>query len=102
MQHLSRLGLFIRQIAFHIWAKKHLRCWILIPALLFVVACDPLAPDPTRIVIVLTATPTRTPAPTRTPLPTETPTPEPPTEAPTATPWLCNEKTGQVVDLTFD
>src|SRR5436309_6631453 len=66
-----------------------------------IVACDPLAPDPTAIVIVLSPTPTRTPLPTPLPEPTETATPEPPTEVPTATPWICGEAQGQIVNLTF-
>src|SRR5437016_5349370 len=65
------------------------------------VACDPLAPDPTRIVIVLTSTATRTPVPTPVPLPTDPPSPQPPTETPTATPWICGTKQGQIVNMAF-
>jgi enterochelin esterase-like enzyme len=75
-------------------------CLLLLIASL-VVACDPLAPEPTAIVIVLTPTPTLTPPPTAIPEPTESPTPEPPTEVPTATPWVCGELKGQIVNLTF-
>jgi S-formylglutathione hydrolase FrmB len=76
-----------------------------IPLLLFLflfgVACDPLAPEPTRVVIVLTPTSTRTPLPTPEPTATSTGTPEPPTATPTATPFVCNQKQGQIVTLAL-
>ncbi len=78
-----------------------LKLLILLLASSLIAACDPLAPEPTPIVIVLSPTPTRTPLPTPLPEPTETPTPEIPTEIPTATPWVCGENQGQIVNLTF-
>jgi enterochelin esterase-like enzyme len=73
---------------------------------IFLLGCDPLAPEPTPIVIVLTATPTPVPTavPSATPTITPTPTPEP-TATPTfslPTPWVCNETKGRVLDLTFE
>ncbi|MCC7450558.1 MAG: hypothetical protein IT324_24295 [Anaerolineae bacterium] len=90
-------------------------------ALCFAAACDPLAPEPTRVVVVLTpmatdapATPTSaatdTPVATPEALATEatlatdaavTETPIPSTAIPTATQWVCNEKQGQIVDLQY-
>ncbi len=75
-------------------------CLLLVLACL-IVACDPLAPDPTRVVIILTPTSTPTPLPTPIPEPSDTPTPPPPTASPTATPWVCREKQGQLVNLSF-
>jgi enterochelin esterase-like enzyme len=75
-------------------------CLLLVLAYLFV-ACDPLAPDPTRVVVVLTSTATRTPVPTPVPLPSDPPSPEPPTVTPTATPWVCDAKQGQIVNMSF-
>ncbi len=66
-----------------------------------IVACEPLAPEPTPVVIVLSSTPTRPPIPTATPRPTDTSTPLPPSETPTATPWVCTETQGQVLTLSF-
>ena len=77
------------------------RLSLLLIAFLLAVACDPLAPDPTRVVIVLTPTPTRTPLPTPEPTATDTSTPEPPTLTPTPTPFVCEEKQGQVVTLSL-
>jgi enterochelin esterase-like enzyme len=69
------------------------------------VACDPLASDPTPVVIVLSPTPTRTDLPTSIPTliptPTVTPTRPPPTETATVTPTACTETKGQIVDLNF-
>jgi enterochelin esterase-like enzyme len=86
----------------------HSRCfrwgWFLLAAGLLaglIVACEPLAPEPTPVVIVLSSTPTRPPVPTATPPPTDTSTPPPPTETPTATPWVCTETQGQVLTLSF-
>src|SRR5690349_2292139 len=79
------------------------------------VACDPLAPEPTRVVVVLTPTATEAPA-TPTAAATDTPvatqevlvteaavaeTPVPPTAIPAATQWVCSEKQGQIVDLQY-
>jgi enterochelin esterase-like enzyme len=65
-------------------------------------ACEPLAPAPTPVVIVLSPTPTNPPSPTVTPRPTDTETALPPTETPTATPWVCSEKQGQILTLSFN
>ncbi|HVO43308.1 MAG TPA: alpha/beta hydrolase-fold protein, partial [Aggregatilineales bacterium] len=76
----------------------------LIVAVLYAAACEPLAPDATRVVIVLTSAPTATKLPTAIPQPTDTPTIVPtdtPTVIPTATQWVCGESKGQMVDLTF-
>lgn len=70
---------------------------------IFIAACDPMAPQPTPVALIvspqptLSATPqaTATPTATRTPVPTETPD-----LAPTATPFPCDEDTGRVVEFT--
>jgi len=65
-------------------------------------ACDPLAPDSTPVVIVITSTPTRTPVPTELPIiPTAT---SAPTQLATAasTAYVCDEQKGQIIDLSFD
>jgi len=68
-------------------------------------ACDPLMPDATPMVIVITQTPTQTRVPTATTVP-------PPTNAtasaigtpatPARTALACNESKGQVLNLTLD
>lgn len=87
-----------------------LRRWLLVFVIItgaLTTACDPLAPDPTSIALVSTPTPAPTafptPTPTATATPTATPTPLPPTATPipTATPWICTETEGQIVDITF-
>jgi enterochelin esterase-like enzyme len=85
------------------------------------IACDPLAPVPTPIVIVITPTPISTHIPTAIPRPTATETPIPPidqsatTDVPLATgdssaalktqsssaSVACSDKQGQVVDLSL-
>ncbi len=91
----------------HYSGLKFVFLWV---ALFFLAACDPLAPEPTRVVVVLTptatpalATPTAaaTESPVATPEAPATETAVPPTEAPTATRWACNEKQGQIVDLQY-
>jgi enterochelin esterase-like enzyme len=70
-----------------------------------VIACDPLAPDPTQVVIVLTPTGTRTPLPTAIPPASETPffteMPPLPTDPPTAKVAACAETKGQIINLSF-
>ncbi len=75
---------------------------LIIIALMLTAACDPLGTEAKVVVIVPTATATRTRAPTVAPLPTATITPIPPTEPPSPTPFVCSEKTGQIVKDTFD
>src|SRR4051812_13310325 len=72
---------------------------------LMVMACDPLAPDPKQVVVILTPTVTRTPPPTAIPPASATPS-ETPTEMPTAatqaaTADPCTETKGQVINLSF-
>jgi enterochelin esterase-like enzyme len=79
-------------------------------ALIVLAACDPLAPDPTEVAlqraarqptaapILPTAVPSLTP--TVTPTPTATPTATP-TFPPTPTPFVCDEPSGQTVELSF-
>src|SRR5512140_896814 len=81
---------------------KALKYWLFPLVIALIVACEPLAPVPTPVVIVLTPTATRPPRPSDTPPPTATDTPLPPTAIPTATPWVCREKQGQIVTLSFD
>jgi enterochelin esterase-like enzyme len=74
-------------------------------AVMALAACDPLAPDATPVVIVITSTATRTPVPTQAPSATETPLAT--TEAtaslvPSATSATCGDTKGQIVDLTFN
>jgi enterochelin esterase-like enzyme len=68
---------------------------------LIVAACEPLAYNPTPVAVVITSEPTLTPIPSATATPTLTPTPSPsPTPfEPTATPFPCNEETGQFIDI---
>ena len=79
--------------------KKSLVIVVLL-ALLFVAACEPLVPAPTPQTIVVTATAsprppaTATPVASSTPAPTETPVPSP---SPTVPP--CPDETGQVIDF---
>jgi enterochelin esterase-like enzyme len=69
--------------------------------LLFLVACEPLAPAPTPQLIIVTPVPTSTPPPTATPLATRTPVPSPtPDFTPTATPLPCESERGAM--LAFD
>src|SRR5258708_25473133 len=69
-------------------------------AFILLAACDPLAPDSTPVVIVITSTPTRTAVPTQAPSETITPTSLPATTAATAE--ACDDTKGQLVDLSFD
>lgn len=75
---------------------------LILLTLLLGAACDPLGTEAKVVVIAPTAPPTRTHAPTVAPLPTDTETPIPPTASPSPTPFVCGEKTGQVVSDTFD
>jgi len=72
-------------------------------ALLFLLllGCDPLTPAATPQVIIVTPVPSNTPTPTVTPSATWTPIPTPTVNlTPSATPYPCEEETGQV--LRFD
>ncbi len=74
-----------------------------------VAACDPLAPQPSPVVVVVqptvnptilpTAYPSPVPTITLTPTPTITPTP---TLSPTPTPRTCQDKGGRFTELSFD
>jgi len=78
-------------------------------AALILAACDPLAPQPSPVVVVVkptsnptslpTAVPSLTPTITQTPTPTATPTA---TLSPTPTPRTCQETVGRAVEMTFD
>lgn len=60
--------------------------------------CDPLAPQPTAQVIIVTAVPSSTPVPTVTPAATRTTAPTATVRlTPSATPFPCDEESGQVV-----
>jgi enterochelin esterase-like enzyme len=73
---------------------------ILLAFLLLIVACDPLAPQPTAQVIIITSPPSETPPPSPTAPPTAAPTDTPPpTDTPTPTPIPCDEPTGTVVNF---
>ncbi len=62
--------------------------------------CDPLAPQMTPQIIIITPVPTETPAPSPTPPPTRTPPPTAtPVLTPTATPFPCPEASGQVITV---
>ncbi len=79
--------------------KKYLLVGIL-PFLL--VACDPMAPIPTPIAVVVSPLPTLspTPRPTNTPIPINTPAPTPTTVLlPSNTPFPCNSDTGQIAEV---
>lgn len=86
--------------------------WIGLAALFAaLVGCEPTAPQPTPVVVVVatqplptaipTDTPTATASPTATPtpLPTATPTLPPP---PTVTPFVCAEESGRVISMNLD
>lgn len=69
--------------------------------ILCLMACDPLALQPTPQVIIVTPIPSSTPIITATPIPTRTPIPTmTPVLTPSATPFPCDEESGQV--LKFD
>lgn len=93
---------------------------IFIAAAFSLVACDPLAPDPTTVVVIVTPTdtplptlivqptasftPSVTPTATLTPTPRPTNTPNPTitaTATPSLTPTVCTDTVGQIVDLRF-
>jgi len=84
--------------------------WLKLPTLLavgcLIAACDPLTPDATPVVIVITQTPTATHVPTAsTVTPTLNVTSVNPTPVPgtaSATLPKCNESKGQLLDLTLD
>ncbi len=66
--------------------------------MLALLGCDPLALEPTRQVVIITAVPSATPPPTFTPAITRTPIPTlTPVITPSATPFPCDEETGQII-----
>ncbi len=79
------------------------RLFVLFIPLLFLIACDPLAPTPpTPVVVIVTGVPSATPPPTPTPPPTATRTPPPsptPILTPSPTPFPCDDDSGQFVDF---
>lgn len=77
--------------------KKPLITLLVVCIGLLLAACDPLAPAPTPQVIVVTAVPSATPLPTATPAATHTPIPtSTPALEPSATPFPCDEESGQI------
>lgn len=67
------------------------------------VACDPMAPLPTPVAVLVSPIPTLSPTPraTLTPVPTSTPVPTPTTPVlPTNTPFPCDSDTGQILRVT--
>lgn len=64
----------------------------------FLLGCDPLAPQPTAQIIIVTQVPSATPLPTTTPLASRTPVPTPTViVTPSVTPFPCDEESGQIV-----
>jgi enterochelin esterase-like enzyme len=80
--------------------KKRLALLTLFLTFWFLLGCDPLAPQPTAQVIIITPVPSATPLPTATPLASRTPVPTP-TEivTPSATPFPCDEAAGQILNF---
>lgn len=73
----------------------------LILLIIWLAACEPLAPAPAPQVIIVTPVPSSTPLPTATPEATRTPLPTPtPDYTPTATPFPCEAEGGTM--LAFD
>ena len=76
-------------------------------ALLFVllfalIACDPMAPQPTPYPVPVSPIPLLTPTPRSTEIPTATRTPQPsytPDLTPTATPFPCDEDSGRILEF---
>jgi enterochelin esterase-like enzyme len=78
--------------------------WIfaLLIATITMAACDPMAPTPPSVAIVISPEPTvsLTPAATNTRFPSPTPLPSPtPDIAPTATPFPCDVDEGQIIEF---
>lgn len=62
--------------------------------------CDPLAPVATPQVMIVTPVPSNTPTPTSTPTLTRTPIPTPTVNTtPSATPYPCDQESGQVLEF---
>jgi enterochelin esterase-like enzyme len=92
---LSRSVLLV--IIGHMTLKKLLPLLLLL--VLPLIGCDPMAPQPTQSVIIITDIPSRTPVPTPT-VPTVTRTPAPTATTfvtTTPTPFPCAEEGGQVI-----
>ncbi len=75
---------------------------LLLPVMLLLIGCEPLAPAPTAAVIIITPPPsaTITPQPTNTPTITPTHTPMPDATV-TATPFPCEAEGGEMVPFDF-
>ncbi|GAB4307876.1 MAG: hypothetical protein Kow00117_01120 [Phototrophicales bacterium] len=70
--------------------------------LIILAACDPMAPQPTPVVVLVSPVPSLTPTPrdTDTPTPTRTPVPTPTQVVlPTSTPFPCDEDSGRIVEF---
>jgi enterochelin esterase-like enzyme len=80
---------------------SQLRTYIVFLGVVFcLLGCDPLASEPTRQVIIITAVPSATPPPTITPAITRTPIPTlTPVITPSATPFPCDEETGEIIKV---
>ena len=80
-------------------------CLCLSALLLLLIACEPLAYQPTPVSVVITTEPTQVSLPTVAPSSTPTRTPIPtatPDHTPTATPFPCDEVRGQLFDIAYD
>ncbi|TVR24328.1 MAG: hypothetical protein EA396_01575 [Anaerolineaceae bacterium] len=77
--------------------------WFVLLSLILLTACDPMAPQPTPVSVIVTPIPSITPIPlptsTATPTPTRTPTPEAILQ-PSATPFPCDDDSGRVEAFT--
>lgn len=70
--------------------------------LLALAACDPMAPQPTPVSVVISPQPSQTPTPQPTATPTETPIPSPtptPDMRPSSTPFPCDDTSGSIEEF---
>lgn len=75
---------------------------ILCIVVIVLAACDPMAPQPTPVPVLVSPVPSLTPTPRATDTPTPTRTPEPtytPELPPTATPFPCEVDSGQIIEI---
>lgn len=81
--------------------KLPLLCSGIVLLAFVLMACEPLAYNPTPVAVVITGEPTQTPIPSATTTPTRTPTPAPsPTEfTPSPTPFPCEQEAGEFIDF---
>jgi enterochelin esterase-like enzyme len=79
---------------------KRLTFFLLLITFFALLGCDPLAQQPTAQVMIITAVPSATPIPTATRIATRTPVPTfTPAVTASATPFPCDEDSGQVVNF---